>query len=383
MTKDIDINFALKQEPKDAIKYFEDKGYKISWDWQDTLKEAHAKAFTIAKMTDLDLLQDTKKMLNTALKEGWTEKDFQKKSTEMFQKRGWWGKQEVLNPKTGKTETVQLGSPYRVRTIYKTNMQTAYMAGRYKNQIENTDNMPYWQYIAIMDRRTRPSHAALNGSIYKYDDPFWNTCYPPNGWNCRCRVRAVDEEYTQGKTISTGKSRGLLTDYGWDYNVGKAWFQPNLNSYDYDIAKDYCKGVVTGKSFDYFYNSALDDGAASSEENKMPVAVINAQNKTALDTKSQVVHLSGQSLVKQIKKHPEITLDMYKTLPDVIDNAQLIINQKGEKLVCIEQDKKYFLAVIKSTKNKSELYLTSFRMTNLEDIKREAKKGEIIKNELY
>lgn len=381
MSKDIDINFALKQEPKDAVKYFQDKGYKISWDWHDTLKESHAKAFTVAKMTNLDLLQDTKNMLHTAIKEGWTEKDFQTRASEMFKKRGWWGKQDVVNPKTGKTENVQLGSPYRVRTIYKTNMQTAYMAGRYKNQIENADNMPYWMYVAIMDKRTRPSHAALNGTILKYDDPFWDANYPPNGWNCRCRVVAVDDEYVQGKKIGTNKKP--LLDYGWDYNVGKAWFQPDLNNYDYDIAKDYCTGVVTGPTFEYFYNSAVKNGPISTEENKMPVAVINEANKKALDTSSQVVHLSGQTLVKQINNHPEITLDMYKTLPDVIDNAQMIINQKGEKLVCIEQDKKYYLAVIKATKNKKELYLTSFRMTNLEDIKREAKKGEIIKNELY
>lgn len=381
MTKDIDINFALRQEPKDAVKYFQDKGYKISWNWQDTLKEAHAKAFTVAKMTDLDLLKDTKEMLQKALKEGWTEKDFQKSASEMFQKRGWWGKQEVLNPSTGKTETVQLGSPYRLRTIYKTNMQTAYMAGRYKNQIENAENMPYWQYIAVMDKRTRPSHSALNGIILKYDDPFWDTCYPPNGWNCRCRVRAVDEAYAQDKKIGTNKKP--LLDYGWDYNVGKAWYQPDLNNYDFDIAKDYCKGIITGKPFEYFYNSALGKDLKNCTKNTLPVAVINEQSKNALGTTSQVVQLSEQTLKKQISNHPDITLEMYQALPDMVDNAQLIINLQAEKLVCIEKADKYYLAVIKATKDKKELFLTSFRMTNLEDLKREAKKGEIVKNELF
>ena len=100
---------------------------------------------------------------------------------------------------------------YRLKTIYSVNMQTAYMTGRYKTQMDNTDNRPYWEYVAVMDSRTRPEHAILNGLVYRYDDPFWRSFYPPNGWRCRCRVNALSERNIKQKRITPYNSDGNLS----------------------------------------------------------------------------------------------------------------------------------------------------------------------------
>jgi SPP1 gp7 family putative phage head morphogenesis protein len=101
---------------------------------------------------------------------------------------------------------------YRLKTIYSVNMQTSYMAGRYKTQIENTGNRPYWEYIAVLDERTRPEHAELNGLVFRYDDPFWSSFYPPNGWQCRCRVNALSNYNMEPKKLKPNKSAGLLSE---------------------------------------------------------------------------------------------------------------------------------------------------------------------------
>ncbi|MEX3023348.1 hypothetical protein AB3569_08775 [Acinetobacter baumannii] len=36
--------------PSDAMSYLEKKGFKIGWDWHETLDNAHSKAFTVAKL---------------------------------------------------------------------------------------------------------------------------------------------------------------------------------------------------------------------------------------------------------------------------------------------------------------------------------------------
>jgi len=240
-TEKVNLNFAIGLPPEKAIEYFNSKGYTFSWDWTDTWKEAHAKAFTVAKVMRMDILQDIRGAMQKAIEQGKTFKNFQDELEPILKTKGWWGKVNIGDDKSGKL--VQLGSPWRLKTIYQTNLQTAYMAGRYKGMREMAAVRPYWQYVAVLDSKTRPFHRAINGRVYKFDDPFWDKNYPPNGFRCRCRVRALSEKNMKDRGLSISPSNAVpnITDAGWDYNPGKAAFEPDLKKYDGDIALWYNK----------------------------------------------------------------------------------------------------------------------------------------------
>ena len=249
------IRARLDLEPADAVRYFAGKGEQLAWDYTELWREANAHAFTVAKVTSTDLLRAIRAEVAKAIGKGQTFEDFKRTLRPRLQDLGWWGTQEVLDADTGELTRVQLGSNRRLRTIYQTNVQTAYMAGRFKRYADNAVDRPYWRYVAIMDSRTRPAHAALHGKVWRHDDPIWEVIWPPNGWGCRCRIEAlteaefralgvplesgrdaiVERTVVLNKAGDTATVRGLryrdangkdavfMPDPGWDYNPGAEW----------------------------------------------------------------------------------------------------------------------------------------------------------------
>ena len=62
-----------------------------------------------------------------------------------------------------------------------------------------------------MDGRTRPSHAALNGKIWRKDNPVWSVISPPNGFNCRCRTRALTPGQMKREGLLESESPAIET----------------------------------------------------------------------------------------------------------------------------------------------------------------------------
>ncbi|MBF0192096.1 MAG: minor capsid protein [Magnetococcales bacterium] len=246
---DSPLSALIGLSPEEAIQGFKAKGNRITWDWREMAGLEHARNFTVAKATTLDLLADLRRAVSRALAEGRTEQMFAKDLIPILKAKGWWGEQELESPDGG-MQRVQLGSPRRLETIFRTNLQTAYMAGRYQRMMENVEDRPFWQYVAVMDGRTRPSHAALHGRVFRHDDPIWKHIHPPNGFRCRCRVRALSNHALKRRGLAVESSGGHLTslpvsegdpwaasvsirlpgmgepfkpDRGWDYNPGRHW----------------------------------------------------------------------------------------------------------------------------------------------------------------
>lgn len=253
---------AFKLKPAEAIAFLRKKGYAFSWSWFDIWREAQARTFTIAKVMRADILQDVRGMVDKAIDEGTTFAAFKKELIPRLQAKGWWGIKETVDKETGLITETRLGSVERLRTVYRQNLQSAYNAGRYKAQIAASDDLPVWEYVATIDSRTTERCRALNGRRFRSDDPVWDTIYPPNHWGCRARVRALTERQA-GSTVESSDGRMItktatvgsgddarevdvngirldagheyLPEAGFDYNPGKAAFEPDLDTYDPDI----------------------------------------------------------------------------------------------------------------------------------------------------
>lgn len=227
--------------PEEALKWFREKGYALTFDHRELYGRQHARAFTVAKATQLDLLSDIRTALDKALREGRTLAEFRKGLRPLLQQRGWWGEQEMVDPETGEKKLVQLGSAARLRTIYQTNMRQAQAAGRWERFERVKAARPYGRYVCLLDGRERPEHRAWHNTVLPLDHPWWQTHAPPNGWGCRCKMQQLSErdlarfglEVTRAAPedtprVYTNERTGARVvvpkgiDPGFDYNPGTA-----------------------------------------------------------------------------------------------------------------------------------------------------------------
>lgn len=159
----------FRLRPDRAADYLAAKGFKLSGPYWEMDGPQHSHLFTVANLAKMDVLQDIRSAVQQALDEGHHEKWFADQLVDVLKRKGWWGGKD--------------GSLRRLHTIYATNLQTALMAGRHRQAMEQIDRAPWAQYMAIRDHRSRPAHAALHGQVFRIDSPAWAAISPPNGYN--------------------------------------------------------------------------------------------------------------------------------------------------------------------------------------------------------
>lgn len=232
--------------PRDAIAAFIERGHRLdpSFAWEDVYADLHASMFTVARSAGHDVLEGIHRALLAALEEGQTVEQFSRNLKPLLVEKGWWGSAVEIDPQTGQETAVRLGSLSRLKLIYDVNMRVSYATGKWQRFERVKAARPFLRYVAILDERTRPHHAALHNLVLPVDHPFWNTHAAPNGWFCRCTMqslsqRDVDRLIAAGEPLRfdapefqfrtwtnkrTGETRQVPVgiDPGWDYNAGKA-----------------------------------------------------------------------------------------------------------------------------------------------------------------
>lgn len=426
------IKFALGLKPAKAIEWLQAKGVTAE-SYRNLTASEIAKVYTIARITDLDMLNDIKQSMIKAADNGQAFADWRKDILQHLQNKGWLhpnghNGQDIIDPKTGEV----FGTPRRLDTIYRTNMQSAYSAGQYQGYMDNIDHRPYWMYDAVADHRTRPAHAAMDGLVYRYDDPFWTTFYPPNGYRCRCSVIALSERDMQrdGKVLSQSGEHNLVethkvynkkgdsyptiaykapdgslhtTDRGFGYNAGRMNYRPNLDQYDRGLAHEFAKAEMGGAEFKAVFKQLSEefyevkgrlkiDGKPDNAEKidirnklsrqvKFAAGVLSKEVQQRTGLKRATVWLSDDTLIKQVdsREGQGFAEDYYAFLPEFLANPDHIIRDGRELIFTTQRNQEYLWAVLKYIDDVEEVYLQSYRISNEKEIRKLMEKKEVLK----
>ncbi|WP_439258294.1 phage minor head protein [Lonepinella sp. BR2271] len=415
-----DVGFLLGLEPKKAIEFLQNKKVAAGkLNQASMIDSATARAISIANLSSLEMTKDIYQSLAEAQAKGIAFGQWKRDLVAHFAKKGWVAGHDkkisrgidgtiLADPKTGEL----FGTPRRLETIFRTNMQQAFAAQNYQALRDNADERPYWQYSAVNDDRTRPSHGAMDGLIYRFDDPFWSVFYPPNGFNCRCTVIALaDRDIERDKLfVSDGEDnlveherplkqgtekttafklpdgRLAVTDRGFDYNVGKMSYRPNLDNYPETLAHAFAKREMSGGEFRFEVARLEKDmeqikqrlnlsGKLNEDqmitvrnqlrkEYKFAAGVFSQAIKKQLKSDTATVWISDDTLVKQLNSRlgQEFGFDEYGVLPDVIYSPDKVVkgNRENHFEFLKEINGNRYVAVIKNLNN--EIFLQSFRI---------------------
>ncbi|WP_276953165.1 phage minor head protein [Helicobacter rodentium] len=375
------VSFSFNLPPEQNIKFLQQKRPELSFNYDEVMHEAHLKAFTIAKVTKLDLLSDIQDSLIKAQKEGKSFEVWKKDIKPILAKKGWLGKVEVRNEKTGEIKTINVNNT-RLKRIYNTNMRTANAQGRAKAQYALEGEI-YLRYIALQDGLTRPSHLRMHGITLHRDDPFWEKNYPPNGWNCRCVVRAYSKSECERQGFEILKTpplpiaskdwsydkRGLNKDESLDSiletklekfkkNPDKRVFVESLQATKEDIAQ-------VRKNYAAIKELRQKAFIGKADNTIITIAKATTKLQDLLKTKAKEIYLSGWTL-RTHTHHTNVEELDYSLLPFLIRDTNVYkIKESGENhIVYFSRFGSYYKAVFKVTQSKEEIFLVSLSKGN-------------------
>ena len=374
------MNISFFDEPTSVVDYVRLKKPQIHFDYDEIRFEAHQRAFTVAKITRLDLLADIQESLANAYKNGWKFDKWKQEIEPILAKKGWIGDNvKVVNPKTGEEKEIKVGNR-RLKNIFNTNMRTAYSYANYQSGIKS--GAKYLRYTAVLDKDTRASHRAMHSKIYPIKHPFWKENYPPNGWNCRCSVMFLDDDDLESYGWKVSEQTPLnIAEPDWAYHVGE-------NKSDImAIYNDKIQKLSERGASDEFVEFAKKDFLSTLKERVENLGIFSAIKnffkeplknnnklsgrikltntpssiKTAFNNKNlDEIYLSHQTILTH-KKHTNITAWDYFVLKRLLNKNIKKIKQSGKEkhvvAICRYLGKGYKI-VLKQT-NINEIYIQS------------------------
>lgn len=356
----------------EAVEYLAKRNVLASDVYATLSDKMKFRAFTASRIADGDLLKRINSALIKNVTEGGGLTDFLSMTN------------DDLLDKVG----MGAGAGQYWETVYRTNVQTAYNAGRALGYEENPPLA--LEFIAIDDTHTSDYCRPFAGRsiILSYDDPFWQTHYPPLHFNCRSTVRGIydtnelPENWTYPEDAGTGDGFGsypLGNDNWWqelDSQIKRAseyGIQGEVSSAEKSlkINDSVSKNIQTIKDAektaeDTFINTNIKDGIFNGEVDYSGINIENANkiNETLVERYKQFPDIPKLNGIKSISPNSKIGKIIFKDR-DVIasyDQARsgIFLNNK------ILKDQKTFTNFIKEAEDANKYLLNNFSKLSIE-----------------
>jgi hypothetical protein len=108
----------------------------------------------------------------------------------------------------------ELGLGHKNFYLFETHLRTAVNEaynGRVWINSRADEEVWGFRYQTYGDQFVRDEHIAQQGVTLPKFDPFWTIWWPPNGWNCRCRIEVLyEEEFIVPPDFSVQPEQGFV-----------------------------------------------------------------------------------------------------------------------------------------------------------------------------
>ena len=200
-----------------AAEWFRQKLVMRDEEFYALEESARARAFTVSGVTELDALSEVWEAVERAVENGTTLEDFRKEIGELVD-----------------TDT-------HLETVFRTNVQSAYSAGRYiqNNRPEVKATHPYSKFSAILDGHETDICHDLDGTVLPTDDPFWASHQPPLHFNCRSDVTAISEEEAKASGIDDSQDVEQAPEADEGFGGVLEPYEPDLSTRPVELVSLY------------------------------------------------------------------------------------------------------------------------------------------------
>ena len=130
--------------------------------------------------------------------------------------------------------------------------------------------------------------------------------------------------------------------------------RPRLESLPPTVSRDLVQSWVRSAVFEHW---------AANPVGNFPLVRLSEADAAAIGSVQRVAVLSPETLSKQLKRHPDVSIDDYAKAQAVVDRPTGKIVQDARNLVFVQDDpaKGGFVLVVKAVVQNGEMFITSYR----------------------